>query len=128
VAGGDLVVPGPQGERRVIAEPGDHGLATSCLTPSASAKIAVDLPSLRWDNPTMTTTADSKKRVVLPTARPGDVFDVQRQGEGLFVLVRLARPELKTRLTRAQCLRAIAKAPLHPKMDWETLRAMTREP
>ena len=76
----------------------------------------------------MTTTADSKKRVVLPTARPGDVFDVQRFGEGQFMLVRLARPEPKAPLTRAQCLRAIASAPLHPTMDWETLKGLTREP
>ena len=44
------------------------------------------------------------------------------------MLVRLARPEPKARLTRAQCLRAIAAAPLHPKMDWATLRGLTREP
>ena len=76
----------------------------------------------------MTTRADSKKRIVLPTARPGDVFDVQRFGEGQFILVRLARPEPKARLTRAQCLRAIGAAPLHPQMDWETLKRLTREP
>ena len=76
----------------------------------------------------MTTTADSKKRIVLPTARPGDVFDVQRQGEGQFVIVRLARPEPRARLTKAQCLRAISAAPLHPTMDWETLKGLTREP
>ena len=76
----------------------------------------------------MTTTADSKKRIVLPTARPGDVFDIQGQCEGHFMLVRLARPEPKARLNRAQCLRAIDAAPLHPKMDWETLRGLTRAP
>jgi len=76
----------------------------------------------------MTTTADSKKRIVLPTASPGDVFDIQRFGDGQFMLVRLTRPELKTQLTQAQCLRAIRAAPLCPKMDWETLRGMTREP
>lgn len=75
----------------------------------------------------MTTTADSKKRIVLPTAKPGDVFDVQCQGDGQFMLVRLARPEPKARLTRAQCMRAIGRAPLHLKMDWETLKQMTRE-
>lgn len=69
----------------------------------------------------MTTTVDSKKRIVLPTAKPGDLFDVQRQDEGHFILVRLACPEPKARLTQAQCLLAIAAAPLHPKMDWETL-------
>ena len=76
----------------------------------------------------MTTTADSKKRIVLPTARPGDVFDVQRQDERHFLIVRLARPEPKARLTRVQCLRAIGAAPLQPKMDWETLKGLTREP
>ena len=76
----------------------------------------------------MTTTADSKKRIVLPTASPGDVFDIQRCGEGQFMLVRLVRPVPKARLTRAQCMQAMAAAPLYLKMDWETLRGLTREP
>lgn len=76
----------------------------------------------------MTTTADAKKRIVLPTAKPGDVFDIQRFGESQFILVRLVRPEPKARLTRTQCLRAIASRPLSPTMDWETLRGLTREP
>jgi len=75
----------------------------------------------------MTTTVDSKKRIVLPAASPGDVFDIQRHGEGQFVLLRLERPEPKARLTRAQCLQAIAAAPLQPTMDWATLRGLTRE-
>jgi hypothetical protein len=91
-------------------------------------RIPVDAGHRKWDYPTMTTTADSKKRIVLPVARPGDVFDIQRQGEGQFVLLRLTRPEPEARLTRAQCLRAIDAAPLHPKMDWATLRELTREP
>lgn len=37
-----------------------------------SARLTADEPV--WDNPTMTLTADSKKRVVLPGAAPGDVF------------------------------------------------------
>ncbi|MFZ4777340.1 MAG: hypothetical protein ACOYM3_18385 [Terrimicrobiaceae bacterium] len=92
------------------------------------AWIPVDAGHSKWDYPTMTTTADSKKRIVLPVAKPGDVFDIQRQGEGRFVLLRLARPEPESRLTRAQCLRAIAASPLHPKMDWVSLRELTREP
>ena len=76
----------------------------------------------------MTTRADSKKRIVLPAAKPGDVFDIQSDGDGRFTLVRLARPEPKARLNRTQCLRAIAAAPLHPTMDWATLRGLTREP
>jgi len=76
----------------------------------------------------MTTKADSKKRIVLPAASPGDMFDIQDHGDGRITLVRLVRPRPQARLTRTQCLRAIAAAPLHPKMDWETLRKLTREP
>ena len=37
----------------------------------------------------MTITADAKKRVRLGLAKPGDRFDVQISGEGIFVLRRL---------------------------------------
>ena len=29
------------------------------------------------------TTADKKKRMIIPMARPGDIYDVQEQGEGV---------------------------------------------
>jgi hypothetical protein len=76
----------------------------------------------------MTTKADGKKRIVLPAAQPGDVFDVQSQGEGRYLLVRLERPRSEGRMSRARCLRAIAATPLRPKMTWEALRSLTREP
>ena len=37
----------------------------------------------------MTTTADSRKRVILPAAKPGDRFDVQVSADGVFILRRL---------------------------------------
>jgi hypothetical protein len=44
----------------------------------------------------MTVTADDRKRVVLPAAKPGDRFDLAAPEEGIFVLRRLepvkARP------------------------------------
>jgi hypothetical protein len=41
-----------------------------------------------WDNSSMAiSTVDEKQRVVLPAARPGDVFDIQSQGEGSLLLV-----------------------------------------
>jgi len=43
----------------------------------------------------MTTTADSRKRVVLPAAKPGDRFDVQVSPDGAFILRRL-EPVKKT--------------------------------
>jgi len=73
-------------------------------------------------------TADKKKRIVIPVAHPGDVFDVQQQGEGRYLLVRLVRPEAKAHMSRAECLRAIAASPLHPRIGWEELRKITREP
>lgn len=74
------------------------------------------------------TTADNKKRVILPVARPGDIFDVQQQSEGRLLLVRLVKPKPKARMSRADCLRAITAAPLRPTVSWDELRQLTREP
>ncbi|MGA8054170.1 MAG: hypothetical protein WCA12_09990 [Burkholderiales bacterium] len=82
-----------------------------------------------WDYPTMgICTVDSKKRIVLPDGRPGDVFDVQQQAEGRFLLVRLEKPEPAQRMSKKACLEAMRKAPLRPTMTWEKLRELTREP
>jgi hypothetical protein len=75
-----------------------------------------------------TSTADTKRRVVLPAARPGDIFDIQDQGEGRLLLVRLERPKPGPRMSMARCLESIAAAPLRPKMTWDSLKAVTREP
>jgi hypothetical protein len=42
-----------------------------------------------WDNPIMTVTADSRKRVIIPACKPGEQFDVQVSGDGAFLLRRL---------------------------------------
>ena len=76
----------------------------------------------------MTSKTDSKKRVVLPRAKPGEVYDVQEQGEGRYLLVRLERPEPEPSMSRQDCLRAIEENPLQPTMSWEELRSLTREP
>jgi len=73
-------------------------------------------------------TADTKRRVVIPGAQPGDVFDIQSQGEGCLLLVRLERPKPEPRMSMDRCLEAIAAAPLRPKLTWDSLKAMTREP
>jgi hypothetical protein len=72
-------------------------------------------------------TVDAKRRVVLPAARPGDIFDIQSQGEGRLLLVRLERPE-GPGMSMASSLEAIAAAPLQPKKTWDSLKAVTREP
>ncbi|HKH49413.1 MAG TPA: hypothetical protein VKM72_32490 [Thermoanaerobaculia bacterium] len=74
-----------------------------------------------------TSTVDAKRRVVIPAARPGDIFDIQSQGEGRLLLVRLERPESGPGMSMDRCLAAIVAAPLRPKMIWEALKAMTRE-
>lgn len=71
---------------------------------------------------------DAKQRVVLPAAKPGDVFDIQSQGEGRLLLVRLERPKPSPGMSMESCLKAIAAAPLRPKMTWDSLKTMTREP
>jgi hypothetical protein len=73
-------------------------------------------------------TADAKRRVVLPAAKPGDVFDIQSQGEDRLLLVRLERPKPASGMSMARCLEAIAAAPLRPRMTWDSLKTLTREP
>jgi hypothetical protein len=75
-----------------------------------------------------TTTLDSKKRLVLPNGRPGEVFDIQEQADGRFLLVRLERPKPAERMSRKACLQAMRSAPLRLAMTWEELRKQTREP
>ena len=57
------------------------------------------------------------------------MVDVQAMPGGEFVLVRLVRPPVTAKLlSRAECLRRIAAQPLQPRMDWQELKALTREP
>jgi bifunctional DNA-binding transcriptional regulator/antitoxin component of YhaV-PrlF toxin-antitoxin module len=82
-----------------------------------------------WDNPTMSTsTVDAKRRVVLPAWKPGDIVDIQSQGEGRLLLVRLERPERAERMSKKACLEAMRRAPLRLTTKWEELRKLTREP
>jgi hypothetical protein len=74
----------------------------------------------------MTLTADSKKRVVLPSAAPGDVFVCDETADGL-VLRRVYRQTARTKKTKAEVLKAIKNWKAVPKIRWEELRKMTRE-
>ena len=75
-----------------------------------------------------TVRADTKRRVVIPGAKPGDVFDVQRQDDHRYLFVRLQRPAALPRKTREECLKAMSRSPLPMGMSWEQLRKLTREP
>ena len=71
---------------------------------------------------------DTKKRIVLPAGRPGDVFDIQQQAEGRFLLIRLEKPENGGQMSKKACMESMRKAHLQPTVTWEKLREMTREP
>ena len=57
-----------------------------------NGELAVELatPPHLWNDPAMTVTADSQSRVVMPGARPGDVFACEDEGNGHFLLGRSA--------------------------------------
>jgi hypothetical protein len=57
-----------------------------------------------------------------------DVFDIQQQEEGRFLLIRLEKPERTARMSQRACMEAMCKAPLRPTMRWEKVRELTREP
>ena len=75
----------------------------------------------------MTVIADSKRRVAVPGARPGDVFACEDEGNGHFLLVRLTKPAPPKR-TRAEVLAAIKASKMKFGLSWDELRKMTREP
>ena len=81
-----------------------------------------------WDNPTVTVVADTKKRVVVPGAKPGDVFACERQSENHFLLIRLATPPPPPKKTKAEVRRALRSSKMKFDLTWDELRAWTREP
>ena len=48
----------------------------------------------------MKVTVDAQRRVVLPSATPGDSFEIQASGEGTFILIPMKPAE--TRLARVK--------------------------
>ncbi len=76
----------------------------------------------------MTIIADSKKRVVIPWVKPGDVFTCEQQDENHFRLARLQTPPPPKKKTKAEVRRAIKNSKMSPMMTWDELRKLTREP
>ena len=76
----------------------------------------------------MTVTADTKKRVVVPGAVPGDIYACQKTEDGI-ILRRVYREPAQPakKMTKAQVRKAIENWKAVPKISWEELRAMTRE-
>ena len=65
------------------------GEAEAVSRMSAAACAALTTVQFCGIIPTMTITADSKKRVVIPWVKPGDVFTCKQQDENHFSLARL---------------------------------------
>jgi hypothetical protein len=78
----------------------------------------------------MTITADSKKRVVIPWAKAGDIFNCEQQDGNHISLVKLVAPPppRAKKMTKAQVLRAIKNSKLKFDLTWDELRGLTREP
>lgn len=74
-----------------------------------------------------TSRVDHKHRIELPGSQPGDVFEVQRQADGGYVLVHLHEPPTERRKTRDEILEAIDANPLKLSMTWEEIRKATRD-
>lgn len=75
-----------------------------------------------------TVTADQKRRVPLPGAQPGDVYDVQMSGNGKYILEKLVRQAGPRPRSASEVLAALEANPLDPRLRWEELRQQTREP
>ncbi len=74
-----------------------------------------------------TVTTDQKRRIPLPEARPGDVFDVRTTPEGNYVLEKLVRQPSRGQRSAAEVRAAMEAEPLEPRVSWEELRQQTRE-
>jgi len=73
-----------------------------------------------------TAMTDQKRRIVLPGAKPGEVYAVRELAAGHLELSRML-PAPKKRRRRSEVEKALNSSALTPQMDWDTLRQLTRE-
>ena len=74
-----------------------------------------------------TTTVDAKRRLVLPGAQPGETYAVREASPGHYELAKVI-PAPRSRPTPEELDALLTSAALTPKMSWEELREITREP
>ena len=72
-------------------------------------------------------TIDTKRRLVLPGASPGERYAVQESSPGRYELAKVI-PAPKPRPSPEELDALLVSAALTPKMSWEELRTHTREP
>ncbi len=64
---------------------------------ACAVEVTLDRRNTMRESSTMSvSSADAKKRIVLPGGRPGDVFDIQQQAEGPWLLVRPEKLSCRT--------------------------------
>jgi len=89
----------------------------------------IDNHPLSWEIPTMKVqTIDTKRRLVLPGAKPGECYAVREAGPGHYELAKVIPAPKKTKPKPSEIDALLASAALTPRMNWEQLRALTREP
>lgn len=71
---------------------------------------------------------DAMRKIEVPGGEPGDIYEIQEQGPGRIVLQRVEGSATRHNRTADEIIAAIKANPLTPRMSWEELRAMTREP
>lgn len=82
-----------------------------------------------WEIPTVKVqTIDTKRRLVLPGAKPGECHAVREAGPGHYELAKVIPAPKKNKLKPSEIDALLASAALTPRMNWEQLRALTREP
>ena len=72
-------------------------------------------------------TVDSKKRLVLSGAQPGEAYAVRQTSSGHYELAKVV-PARKPKPTAKELDALLDSSALTPKMNWEELRSLTREP
>jgi hypothetical protein len=70
---------------------------------------------------------DQKKRIVLPDAKPGEVYSVRPQHGVGYLCVRLVEASLGKAPSRDEVLVRLEQAQLTPRMSWDELCSITRE-
>ncbi len=73
-----------------------------------------------------TAVTDQKRRIVLPGAKPGEIYAIRELAAGRLELS-LMLPAPPRRLRRSEVEKALNAAALTPQMSWDTLRQLTRE-
>jgi hypothetical protein len=72
-------------------------------------------------------TVDTKRRLVLPGAVPGETYSVREVAPGHYERSTVI-PAPRPKPTAGELDALFASAPLTPKMSWEELRSLTRDP